>query len=161
MRRTAAALVLTAIGLWLVLSFKSSPLSTLRATNPAPTATTVPAGSSDQAGQAPAGAGPNGSTTTSPPGGTKTLTGSVVPTRYGDVQVAVVVSGTQITDVKALQLPYDRARSLEISDQVAPILRQEVLDAQNAQIDAVSGATFTSYGYAQSLQAALDQLRGG
>ena len=81
----------------------------------------------------------------------------MIPTRYGDVQVEVVLSGSRITDVKPLQLPYDRARSQFISDQAAPLLRQEALDAQSAQIDTLSGATYTSEGYAQSLQAALDQ----
>ncbi|HSS10338.1 MAG TPA: FMN-binding protein, partial [Acidimicrobiales bacterium] len=61
---------------------------------------------------------------------------------------------------KGVQLPFDRARSQAISDQVAPILHQEVLDAQSAQIDTVSGATYTSEAYAESLQAALDQAHG-
>ena len=62
----------------------------------------------------------------------------------------------KITEVAALQLPTD-GRSGRISQEVEPILHDEALQAQNAQIDLVSGATYTSQGYAQSLQAALDQ----
>jgi uncharacterized protein with FMN-binding domain len=82
--------------------------------------------------------------------------GPVVPTRYGDVQVEVEESAGRIADVVALQLPSDRRRSAEISNYAAPILHDEALQAQNAQIDVVSGATYTSDAYAQSLQAALD-----
>ena len=77
-------------------------------------------------------------------------------TRYGNVQVEVDLAGGRITDVVALQLPSDRRQSAEISNYVAPILHDEALQAQTAQIDVVSGATYTSEAYAQSLQAALD-----
>ncbi|MBV9039559.1 MAG: FMN-binding protein [Acidimicrobiia bacterium] len=63
-----------------------------------------------------------------------------------------------MTDVQALQLPSDYARSQQISDYAGPKLRQEALDAQSANIDTVSGATYTSDGYRQSLQSALDQV---
>ncbi|MEA2566066.1 MAG: hypothetical protein QOD49_1243, partial [Actinomycetota bacterium] len=66
-------------------------------------------------------------------------------------------SGQRVTDVRAPQLPYDRARSASISQYVAPVLRSEALAAQSAQIDTISGATYTSDAYAQSLQAALTQ----
>ena len=69
----------------------------------------------------------------------------------------MVVKGGRITDVQPLQMPTAHARSQMISQYVAPMLRQEVLQAQNAQINLVSGATYTSEAYAQSLQAALDQ----
>jgi uncharacterized protein with FMN-binding domain len=69
----------------------------------------------------------------------------------------VVLNGSRIVDVQAVQLPFDHPRSAEISRQAEPYLRQEVLQAQSANIDVVSGATFTSYSYAQSLQSALDQ----
>jgi uncharacterized protein with FMN-binding domain len=71
----------------------------------------------------------------------------------------VTVRGSTLLDVQAVQLPSDRRRSAEISDQAAPILRQETLAAQSGHIDLVSGATYTSEGYAQSLQAALDAAR--
>jgi uncharacterized protein with FMN-binding domain len=71
--------------------------------------------------------------------------------------VQITVSGGKITDVQAIQLPSDRQRSAEISQQAGPLLQQEVLQAQSAQIDSLSGATYTSYSYTQSLQSAIDQ----
>ena len=86
-----------------------------------------------------------------------TATGSDVSTPYGPVQVEVVVAGGHITDVRALRLP-SGGKSGSIADYSVPILRQEAMAAQGADIQAVSGATYTSQGYADSLQAALDQL---
>jgi uncharacterized protein with FMN-binding domain len=80
-----------------------------------------------------------------------------VPTDYGNVQVNIVVSGGRIVDVQAPQLPNDRSRSVRISNYAGPQLRQEALQAQSANINTVSGATYTSDGYAQSLQSALDR----
>ncbi|HEY8306342.1 MAG TPA: FMN-binding protein [Lapillicoccus sp.] len=68
----------------------------------------------------------------------------------------VALSGPKITDVVAVQLTNSNRTSVQISASAAPILRQEALQAQSAQIDTVSGATYTSEGYQQSLQAALD-----
>ncbi|MBT2503177.1 FMN-binding protein [Curtobacterium sp. ISL-83] len=100
--------------------------------------------------------GSSGSTTGLKDG---SYTGSVSTTRYGDVQVKVTIAGGKITDVTALHLTDDDGRSVEISAQAAPILRQEALTAQSGSIDTVSGATYTSEGYVQSLQSALDQAR--
>jgi uncharacterized protein with FMN-binding domain len=85
----------------------------------------------------------------------------VAQTRFGPVQVQVTIAGGKITDVTALQLPFDHPRSAEISGIVEPMLRSEALAAQSAQIDLISGATYTSDAYAQSLQAALDQAAHG
>jgi uncharacterized protein with FMN-binding domain len=79
----------------------------------------------------------------------------VVDTQFGAIQVAATVQGRQIVDVRALQLPFDRARSQFISTQAEPLLRSEALQAQSANIQLLSGATFTSEAYAQSLQGAL------
>jgi uncharacterized protein with FMN-binding domain len=98
------------------------------------------------------GTGSNGSS------GTKTVDGPVVDTRYGPVQVEITVTGGKITAATAIELP-SGGRSGAISQYVAPILSSEALAAQSAQIDLVSGATYTSDGYAQSLQSALDQAR--
>jgi uncharacterized protein with FMN-binding domain len=84
------------------------------------------------------------------------VTGSVISTRYGTVEVQVTVQGGAITDVQAIELP-SGGRSGQISSYAAPLLASEALSAQSANIDIVSGATYTSEGYAQSLQAALDQ----
>lgn len=86
-----------------------------------------------------------------------TFTGTTVTTRYGDVQVSVTVTSGAITAVTALHLTDDDGRSVQISQRAAPVLEQEVLAAQSAQVDTVSGATYTSDAYLQSLQAALDQ----
>ena len=89
--------------------------------------------------------------------GTKTYTGSVAQTRWGPVQVQVTVSGGTLTGVKVLQQPTGNPRDTQINDYALPILVQDTLDAQSANIDMVSGATVTSDGYVQSLQSALDQ----
>ena len=72
----------------------------------------------------------------------------------------MIESGGRITDVQALRLPFDRQRSNEISQFVEPILRSEALQAQSAQIDTVSGATYTSDAYDMSLQSAIDRAGG-
>jgi uncharacterized protein with FMN-binding domain len=106
----------------------------------------------------PPSSSPAPTTTPSPP---RVIDGAVEENRYGPVQVELTMQGAHIVGVKALQLPYDRARSEQISQYAAPQLAQEVLDAQSANIDAVSGATYTSQGYADSVQSALDQARTG
>jgi uncharacterized protein with FMN-binding domain len=78
---------------------------------------------------------------------------------YGTIQVRVTLNGGRITDVSTVQSPNDRGRSVEIAQQSLPVLRQEVLRAQSAQIDVVSGASYDSQGYAQSVQSALDKAR--
>jgi uncharacterized protein with FMN-binding domain len=89
----------------------------------------------------------------------KTVTGPVINTRWGPVQVQVTIEGRKITAIKALQLPAG-GRSGRISNRVEPILRSEALAAQGADIDNVSGATYTTNAYAKSLQAALDSAGG-
>jgi uncharacterized protein with FMN-binding domain len=98
------------------------------------------------------------SPSTSTASSTKTLSGSVVQTRFGPIQVQITVEGSKITAVQELQSPSDDRRSESINQQAAPILEQEVLASQSASIDTVSGATYTSDGYKQSLQSAIDQL---
>jgi uncharacterized protein with FMN-binding domain len=85
------------------------------------------------------------------------FTGPAVQTPYGIVQVAVTVRSGRLVNVRPLALPNDQGHSQELSSLAAPILRQEALQAQSAQVNVVSGATYTSEGYAQSLQAALGQ----
>jgi len=86
-----------------------------------------------------------------------TYTGPVVENPYGPVQVQLEEQGGKIIDVKALQMPTEHALSQEISEHVAPMLRTEVLQAQSAEINIVSGATYTSESFASSLQGALRQ----
>lgn len=89
-----------------------------------------------------------------------TVSGPLINTRYGPVQVRVTVKGGVVTDVQSVQLPTG-GKSGQIADYSAPVLRREALAAQGAGIDAVSGATYTSQGYSQSLQGALDQIAAG
>jgi uncharacterized protein with FMN-binding domain len=156
--RTAAAVVGTAGGLALLLSFRTpgatapARVGTASAAPPAPTPNVTTT-------SAPASVGRGSTATTTTTAGqaaNAALKGPVVSTRYGNVQVQVDTSGGRITDVVALALPSDRRRSAEISSYAAPILHDEALQAQSAQIDVVSGATYTSDAYARSLQAALD-----
>jgi uncharacterized protein with FMN-binding domain len=86
-----------------------------------------------------------------------TFTGASASTRYGQVQVRITVADGRITDVTALRLTDHDGRSVAISNRAAPILRQEVLAAQSADVQSVSGATYTSEGYLTSLQSAVDQ----
>lgn len=87
-----------------------------------------------------------------------TATGTAVDTPYGAAQVRVTVADGKITAVRAVQLQGGNPRSVQISASAEPVLRQEALGAQTAAVDAVSGATFTSASYEQSLQSALDKL---
>ena len=73
------------------------------------------------------------------------------------MQVEITTSGGRISDVEVVEYPNNNPRDQEINSYALPILVQETLDAQSADIDMVSGATVTSDGYLQSLQAALDQ----
>ncbi|MFD4524682.1 FMN-binding protein [Streptomyces sp. NPDC058470] len=87
---------------------------------------------------------------------TGTLTGTTVQTRYGPVQVRVTLKSGKITDVTAVTYPQDNPRDQQINSYAIPQLKREALAAQSANVDTVSGATYTSDGYRQSLQSALD-----
>jgi len=120
------------------------------------------AGSSQPSSGASKGAGSgNSQGSGSGSGGTqaKTVTGSVAQTQYGPVQVRITVAGGKITKAEAVQAPKgglsDQKTALAI-----PKLNQEAVAAGSAKIDSVSGATYTSSGYQQSLQSALDQAGG-
>ena len=96
-------------------------------------------------------------------GAAKTLTvnGTVAATRWGPVQIQVEINDKRITDVRVLRRPTGSDRDDEINGYALPQLRAEVLQAQSAHIDAVGGATVTSGGYLESLQAALDAAHFG
>jgi uncharacterized protein with FMN-binding domain len=87
---------------------------------------------------------------------TRSIIGQAVQTMYGQVQVKIVLTGSRLTSITPLQLPNNDPRSVQIAAGAVPILRSEALKANSARIDVVSGATYTSNGYAQSLQSALD-----
>ncbi|HEY2557446.1 MAG TPA: FMN-binding protein, partial [Diaminobutyricibacter sp.] len=113
---------------------------------PSPSASTPAAAAPSASASAPAAAA-----------APRTVDGAVEQTPYGPIQVQLTYTGTKITAVTELQSPSDRGRSVEINQQAGPILEQEVLSSQSAKIDTVSGATYTSDGYAQSVQSAIDK----
>lgn len=84
------------------------------------------------------------------------VAGGVVDTQYGPVQVEITVRGGRIVKAQTLQHPSGDGQTDRINGYAVPQLDQETLAAQNAHLDTVSGATFTSGGYQQSLQSALD-----
>jgi len=87
-----------------------------------------------------------------------TFTGNAADTPYGTVQIAAVISGGKITDIKFLQMPFEEGHSQEITAYAEPYLKQTAIEKQNPQnLDFVTGATSTSYGFQESLQAALNQ----
>ena len=86
-----------------------------------------------------------------------TYAGRAVPTRYGNVQVQIVVAGGEIVEADVLQIPNRDRRDVQINTVAVPILNSEVVEAQSADIDMVSGATVTSVAYLSSLQVALDE----
>lgn len=146
----------TVVGVAYLLNFKVAPhVATIGQAAPVPTDVGQPPGTSTASTPAPA---PSPASNGVPDG---TYTGPSVFVRFGNVQVKIVVAGGRVTDVQAVDLPSDRTRSAELSQISGPILRQEAIRAQSARINVVSGATYTSYGYAQSLEGALQQARLG
>ena len=159
-KRGAIALVTTILALVLLLSFKTPAGTTTGAiveTGGGTTSGSTPTSSATTTvGSAPtdAPAATDGTAaTSSPTTAATTVTGSLVSTRFGDVEVQVTIANGKITQVVAVTLP-SGGRSGQISSYAAPQLASEALSAQSAAIDVVSGATYTSEAYAQSLQAA-------
>jgi uncharacterized protein with FMN-binding domain len=152
MRRAILAFVGTVAGLVVLLTYKTAPSQS--GTRPAALAPAAPDKTT-----APSPSTSSGTSTTPSPrtsSGTTTLDGKTIQTPYGPVQVRVTMNHGKLSDVTAVQLPNDTMHSQQISSYAAPILRQEARKAKSAHIDIVSGATYTSDGYAQSLQSALD-----
>ena len=149
MRRALFALSGTIVGLVMLLSFKTHPAAV--STPPAALGTPAP----DTAGGAsPSPTSASGSTAS---GGSKTVTGEAAQTRYGPVQVQITVAGGTVTSVTAVDYPQQDPRDVQINSFAIPQLNQEATAAKSSGIDIVSGATYTSQGYIQSLQSALDQ----
>jgi uncharacterized protein with FMN-binding domain len=160
MKRVLFTLAATIAGLVALLDFKTRG-HPLTAAGGLPSAA-APAGSSSAA---PSKATPAQRGTTAAPRASASAptdtqvkyTGDPIETRYGIVQVVVTVNGQHIDNVAFLRLDAFDQHSQDINTQAAPILLQETIAAQSARIDTVSGATYTSDGYAQSLQSALDK----
>lgn len=163
MRRAIVAGTATVSGVVLLLGLK--PHSGAAATG-SPQSFSIGAGSASSAPAAGPSAGgqassPSASPTTVPTSpantGTKVVAGDAADTQYGPVQLQVTFSGKKITKISVLQYPSESFRDQEINSYALPQLNQEAMAAQSAHIDAVSGATYTSEGYVQSLQSAIDR----
>jgi uncharacterized protein with FMN-binding domain len=162
MRRVILAIVTTAAGLVLLLSFKTHASSGLASStiitpagqngsSPAAKASTAP-----KAGTSGSGSG-SGSGSSAASTAAKTVAGNAVQTIYGPIQVTITVKGGKITAVNVPTYPNGTGRDMEINSYALPQLVQETLSANSAQIDGVSGATYTSQGYVSSLQSAIDK----
>lgn len=161
MKRVILSVAGTAVGVVALLSFKthgqvataagglpsaglagtSNPSSSTAGASPDPSTVSGSSASTSKAGR--------------PPG--TSYSGAAEDTRYGIVQVKITVSGKTITNVGFVQLTAFDGRSQRINSGAAPTLLQETLKAQNAHINSVSGASYTSQGYVESLQSALDK----
>ena len=161
MRRAVIVLGTTAAGLAALLSFKTHSLAAPVPSAPAPStgmpqATASGTGPSSMGATASPAARANPKSSAAAPAA-RTVTGTVASTQYGPMQVQVTLAGTKITKVTVLQRTNDGAESDQIDANAIPKLTSETLAAQSAHIDTVSGASYTSSGYIQSLQSALDQ----
>jgi uncharacterized protein with FMN-binding domain len=182
MRKVLLALLLTAVGLGLLLSFKSRPATgattalgksalsgagesavspqtspSASSTGPAPTPTATSAAPSSPQSSSSSPSSPASSKKASSGAKSGSFTGAAENTEFGPVQVEATVSGGKLTDVSVLQVPDRGGYEQQIVQIALPELKSEALSAQSANIDVVSGATYTSQGYAESLQSALDQ----
>ncbi len=187
MRKAAPALVATFAGIGLISQFKSAPEGHAGAVKkPAATGTTTPAATPAISPVVPiltddnGGVDDNGNPVSNPivtqpqstppatspaqngkppVAGSRTFTGTVSWNEFGPVEVQITVVDGKVIDSQALQYPTDHRRSQRISDFSIPILNQEAITAQSAAIDTVSGATYTSSSYAESLQSAIDKSK--
>jgi uncharacterized protein with FMN-binding domain len=161
MRRAILAVVATVTGLVLLLSFKTHSTPAALTTPPASLSTPSGTTTGGPTSTAPS-TSPSGSPTTSAGGAstTKTITGDAADTRYGPVQVKITVTNGRLTSVDVIEYPTESPRDVQINSYAIPQLDQEALAAHSAQIDMISGATYTSQGYITSLQSALDKANG-
>ena len=115
--------------------------------------------SGSTSGSTSSGSTSSGSSTTTTSGTDGTYTGDAVDIghNYGTIQLQVTVSGGKVTDVTALAVPQNDPRSSQISSYAVPQLVSQAIEAQSSSISGISGATFTSNGFAQSLASALTQ----
>lgn len=180
MKRIVYALLATLSGLVLMFSYRTSLEVVTPSSEPAAASTTTStsggtgtsssgssssgstssSSSSDSSASDSASGSASGSTTQTSTGlQDGTYTGDSVNTRYGPVQVQLTVSGGQITDVQVVDYPNSNGRDRQINERAIPQLVSETVQAQSGQVHMVSGATYTSTGYATSLQSALDQAQ--
>ncbi len=150
MKRTPAVTAAAAAGLVGVLAMHSGNKPSMLSGGP--TQTTAPAKSSTTT------TGPPVASTAPPTGSATTAVGTAEQYGYGTLAIRVTVRAGRITNVSMASLQTAEQYSQSLAQQVIPILRNEVLSAQSAHINGISGATYTSEAYAQSVQSALDAL---
>lgn len=151
MKRALFSVLVTVVGLVLLLNCET----------PAPPGLAVPVGASGASsappGTTPPAAAPPASGAPPADQAPRTLVGQTIDTQQGPVQVQITLTGTTISDVTVLQYPNGGGRDTEINSVALPQLVDQTLAAQSADIQMVSGATYTSKGFIASLQSALDQ----
>jgi len=166
MRRTPIVITATLAGLAGVLAFHTTPAKLSLGTVPGASGSAQPSntaspGSSQRSQSAGLASSPprSGPSAKAKPGATRTVVGPAVNYNFGVLSVSVTVSGSKITKVGIASLDDGgNQRSQFIDQQSIPILEQETLQAQSGNIQGVSGASYTSAGFQQSLQAALHTL---
>ena len=173
MKRSVLVAAGTAVGVTAVVSYHAASPSTgtsLAATGPGPTTTkstsrATTAGSATTKSSSTSRTTTSGATTTtgtttshSNSSGTRSAVGEAVGFQYGDVEVKVTEHDGRITNVSIVRFGIADPHSESIDEYAVPRLRQEVIAAQSAHIDGISGASYTSQAYAQSVQSALDRL---
>ena len=148
MRRAPAVVIASAAGFaGIVAMHGASPPSLLSGNGPSAPVSSPPTTTS-----------PSTTPTVIPAGTPRTAVGTSENYGYGALAVKVTVLGSRITDVSVATIQTAEQYSQQLAQQVIPLLRNEVLSAQSARINAISGATYTSEAYAYSVQAALDTL---
>ena len=166
MRRVILAVAGTIAGLVALLSFKSHVPSAPVAATTGGSGGTSSSSSSSSASSSSSGGGqtevvpgafPQGSIAKNLPAGETAVNGKVASTSYGPVQIQLIKRASKIVKVAVLVQPTNTLHDVQIGEFAFPKLISETLAAQNVKIDAVSGATYTSAGYIQSLQSALDK----
>ena len=161
MRRVILAVTGTIAGLVALLSFKShvpsAPVAATTGTGGTSTSSTSPSSSGGGQTEVVPGAFPQGSVAKNLPAGETAVNGKVASTSYGPVQIQLIKRNSKIVKVAVLMQPTNTLNDVQIGKFAFPKLISETLAAQNGKIDAVSGATYTSAGYVQSLQSALDK----
>ena len=163
MRRVILAVTGTIAGLVALLSFKShvpsAPVAATTGGSGGVSSSSSSSSSSSGGGQTEVvpGAFPQGSIARNLPAGETAVDGKVANTAYGPVQIQLIERSGKVVKVAVLVQPTNTLHDVQIGEFAFPKLIGETLTAQNSKIDAVSGATYTSAGYIQSLQSALDK----
>ena len=160
MRRVILAIAGTVAGLVALLSFKSHlpsiPSASAATSGSAGTSSSSGSSSTSSSSSTVPGEFPQGSLAGKLATGETAVNGKVAVTAYGPVQIQLIMQNSKIVKVAVLQQPANTIRDIQIGEFAFPKLISETLTAQNAKVDAVSGASYTSAGYLKSLQSAVD-----